>query len=171
MNSASRHAATFRLPGMTTACFGILVAVAAGCGGEAAADSASSAGEVVSSAEALTASALTGAFTVSATDVAVGTPITVTQAATNPGSISLYPVIVGIYRVGFQVTAVTRPATGLCRVAGSATCNFLDLAPGETQLYTLTLVPTRSGTFVLSGWTRSSYVAGGSSQSVTVTVR
>ena len=80
------------------------------------------------------------------------------------------PIIVGIRRLGFTVVSAKRPRTGICRIAGSATCNFVELAPNETQSYTLTLVGTTAGTFQIQGWTTSSYVPGGFSGSVTVTV-
>ena len=90
---------------------------------------------------------------------------------TNSGATAIYPVIIGIYRVGFQIAQMIRPATGTCRIAGSATCNFVNLAPGQTQSYTLTLLPTAPGTFQLRGWSRSSYVSGGSLQAIVVMVR
>jgi hypothetical protein len=112
----------------------------------------------------------TGGLTVSTADAAVGAAITVTQSATNLTSSQLGPLILGVYRGGLRVQNVIRPRTGICRIAGSATCNFIDLAPGETQSYTLTLVPTVPGTVILRGWTSSSYVRGGSSEAVTVTI-
>jgi hypothetical protein len=161
-----RSAAARRL----TACaFVVLMAAAtisAGCG-ESADAQEDEAGKVA----ALSADTFTGALIVSSLDTSVGTPITVTQSATNLGPTPLYPIIVGIYRVGFKVQNVTRPATGICRIAGSATCNFINLAPGETQSYTLTLLPMMAGSFQIRGWTSSSYVSGGAWQAVTVNVR
>ena len=72
--------------------------------------------------------------------------------------------------MGFNVTAVQKPRTGICRIAGSATCNFVELAPLETQTYQLTLVPTTAGTFTIKGWATSSYITGGASEQVAVTV-
>ncbi len=114
----------------------------------------------------------TGALTVSATSVQVGSPITVTETATNLTGSSIGPIIVGIRRLGFNVVAVQKPRTGICRIAGSATCNFLQLAPGETQSYTLTLVPTAPGTYQIQGWTRttSTTLTGGFFGAVNVTV-
>jgi hypothetical protein len=141
---------------------------AAGCGGPPP-----DAGDVESVSAGLTATAaasFTGKLTVSATSVAVGTPITVTESATNLTNGQLGPIILGIYRVGFNVTAVQKPRTGICRIAGSATCNFVELAPLETQTYQLTLVPTTAGTFTIKGWATSSYITGGASEQVAVTV-
>jgi hypothetical protein len=112
----------------------------------------------------------TGALTTSATTVAVGTPFTATQTATNLTSSQLYPITVGIRRLGFTVTNPVRPRTGLCRIAGSATCSFLLLAPNETQSYTLTLVSNTPGTYQLQGWASSTSVPGGSFTTVTITV-
>jgi BatD DUF11 like domain len=141
---------------------------AAGCGG-----SPPEAGEVDSVAgglSAATAASFTGKLTVSSTSVAVGAPITVTESATNLTNGQLGPIILGIYRVGFNVTAVQKPRTGICRIAGSASCNFIELAPQETQTYQLTLVPTAAGTFTIKGWATSSTISGGASEAVSVTV-
>ncbi len=123
---------------------------------------------------ALPSSAATGSFTgnltVSATTVSVGAPFTATQTATNLTASQLYPIIVGIRRLGFTVTASVAPRTGICRIAGSATCNFLLLAPNETQSYTLTLVATTPGTYQLQGWSSSTTVPGGSLTTLTITV-
>ncbi|HEY3595803.1 MAG TPA: hypothetical protein VGL13_18085, partial [Polyangiaceae bacterium] len=80
------------------------------------------------------------------------------------------PIIIGINRVGFDVARILPPATGTCRTAGSVTCNFVELAPGETQSLAVTLVPSAPGTFSITGWARSSYIAGGSLESRSVTV-
>lgn len=120
------------------------------------------------------ASAATGSFTgtltVSATTVTAGTPFTATQTATNLTSSQLYPITVGIRRLGFTVTHSVPPRTGFCRIAGSATCSFLSLAPNETQSYTLTLVATTPGTYQLQGWASSTSVPGGSLTTITITV-
>ena len=120
------------------------------------------------------ASAATGSFTgtltTSATTVTAGTPFTVTQTATNLTPSQLYPITVGIRRLGFTVTHSAPPRTGLCRIAGSATCSFLLLAPSETQSYTLTLVANTPGTYQLQGWATSTSVPGGSLTAVTITV-
>jgi hypothetical protein len=113
----------------------------------------------------------TGALTTSATTVAAGTPFTATQTATNLTSAQLYPITVGIRRLGFAVTGSVPPRTGFCRIAGSATCSFLVLAPNETQAYTLTLVANTPGTYQLQGWASSPSVPGGSLTTVTITVR
>ena len=113
----------------------------------------------------------TGNLTVSATTVSVGTPFTVTQTATNLTGAQVGPLIVGIRRLGFTVLAAQKPRTGVCRIAGSATCNFVELQPFETQSYTLTLAATTPGTYQLQGWTTSSYVSGGYSGSVTINVQ
>ena len=112
----------------------------------------------------------TGALSVSATNIAVGTPITVTETATNLTGTQVPFITVGIRRLGFSVTAVVRPRTGICRIAGSATCSFLLLAPHETQSYTLTLVPTAPGTFQVQGWTTQPTAGGGPGVLYTVIV-
>lgn len=149
----------------TACCLGLFLAA---CGAPA-----SDEGAVESSAAELTATGtavFTGHLAVSSTSLAVGTPFTVTESATNLTATQQGPIIVGINRVGFDVTAAQKPRTGICRIAGSATCNFLELAPNETQTYTLTLVPTTAGTFTIKGWATSSYLTGGASEAVTVTV-
>jgi hypothetical protein len=147
--------------------FGVLfTVVVAACGGpEGSSDPSSTS----ASADAQ-AAVFTGSLTVSPTTTSVGSPITVTETATNLTTSQVGPIIVGIRRLGFSVLAAVKPRTGICRIAGSATCNFLELAPGETQSYTLTLVANTPGTYQIQGWTTSSYVAGGFSGSVTVTV-
>jgi len=145
---------------------GVLMAAAVtACGGSEASDEAPAVASVAAA-----QAVFTGSLTVSATTVAVGSAITVTETATNLTASQVGPLIVGIRRLGFNVVAVQKPRTGLCRIAGSATCNFVELAPGETQAYRLTLVPTAPGTYQIQGWTTSSYVAGGFSGSVSVTV-
>jgi hypothetical protein len=119
---------------------------------------------------ALTALDFTGSFTVTPTDPAAGSPITATETATNLTSSPIGPIIMGIQRLGFRVVQVIRPRTGTCRIAGNAVCNFVQLDPGETQSYTLVLVPTTSGIETLRGWTSSAYLAGGSSQTMAVSV-
>ena len=76
----------------------------------------------------------------------------------------------GIRRLGFTVVSSTPPRTGICRIAGSATCSFLLLAGQETQTYTLTLSPTAPGTYTLQGWTTQPSTGRGFGASVTVTV-
>jgi len=150
---------------ISSCCLALLLGA---CGAPASDESAldSSAQELSSAAGAV----FTGHLVVSSTSLAVGTPFTVTESATNLTANQVGPIIVGIYRVGFTVSAVQKPRTGICRIAGSATCNFLELAANETQSYTLTLVPTTPGTFTIKGWATSSYVVGGASEAVTVTV-
>jgi len=125
-------------------------------------------------APAATAAAQTGGFTgnltVSATSVSVGTPFTVTETATNLTGTQIGFITVGIRRLGFTVLAAQKPPTGICRIAGSATCYPLLLQPSQTQAYTLTLAGTTPGTYQLQGWTDSPYVSGGFSGSMTVTV-
>jgi hypothetical protein len=116
------------------------------------------------------AASFTGNLTVSATTVRAGTPFTATQSATNLTGSQLYPITVGIRRLGFSVTASIPPRTGVCRIAGSATCSFLLLAPHETQSYTLTLVSTVPGTYQLQGWATSTSVPGGSVTTLSITV-
>jgi hypothetical protein len=144
----------------------LALAVAA-CGPEGATDPTTA----TAASAAAQAAQFTGSLTVTPTTVKMGTPITVTETATNLIGAQVGPIIVGIRRLGFTVVSAQKPRTGLCRIAGSATCNFLELAPGETQAYTLTLTPNAPGTYQLQGWTTSSYVTGGSSGSVTVTVQ
>src|SRR5215470_12489209 len=112
----------------------------------------------------------TGRLTVSSTATKVGTPITVTQYATNTGTIQVPFITVGIRWLGFNVLGVVKPRTGICRIAGSATCSSLLLAVGETQFYQLTLVPTATGSYTIQGWTTQPITGRGVSQSVTVTV-
>jgi hypothetical protein len=127
-------------------------------------------GETATSGAALTAADFTGSFTVTPTDPAAGSTVTATETATNLTSSPIGPIIMGIQRVGFRVIQVTRPRTGTCRIAGNAVCNFITLAPGETQSYTLVLLPTTSGVAALRGWTTSAYAAGGISQTVSISV-
>ena len=112
----------------------------------------------------------TGTLSVSATNIAVGTPITVTETATNLTATQVPFITVGIRRLGFNVTAVVKPRTGICRIAGSATCSFLLLAPHETQSYTLTLVPTAPGSYQVQGWTTQPTAGGGPGVLFTVIV-
>jgi hypothetical protein len=114
----------------------------------------------------------TGALSLSATTISMGTPIIVRQSATNLTSTQVPFITVGIRRLGFTVTAVTKPRTGICRIAGSATCSSLLLAPHETQTYTLTLTPNAPGTYQIQGWTTQPTAGGGPGtlQTVTVTV-
>jgi hypothetical protein len=112
----------------------------------------------------------TGNLTVSASTVSAGRPFTATQTATNLTSAQIYPITVGIRRLGFTVTGSVPPRTGFCRIAGSATCSFLALAAGETQSYTVTLVANTPGTYQLQGWASSTSVPGGSLTSLTITV-
>jgi len=112
----------------------------------------------------------TGSLTVSATTVAAGTPFTATQTATNLTGNQVYPITVGIRRLGFTVKGSVPPRTGICRIAGSATCSFLLLAATETQSYTLTLVTTVPGTYQLQGWSSSPSVPGGSLTTLMITV-
>ena len=111
-----------------------------------------------------------GKLSVSTTSTTVGSPIIVTESATNLTGNQVGPIILGIRRLGFTVTAVRKPATGVCRIAGSATCNFVELAAHDTQSYELTLTASTPGAYTIQGWATSSYVAGGASESVTVTV-
>jgi len=112
----------------------------------------------------------TGNLVVSSTTANVGTPITATESATNLGSTQVPFITVGIRRLGFDVTGVVKPRTGICRIAGSATCSSLLLAPNETQSYQLTLVPTATGSYTIQGWTTQPITGRGVSKSVTVTV-
>lgn len=120
------------------------VAVLVGCVGCGALEDPPS-GESAPSSAALTATDFTGSFTVTPTDPAAGSTVTATQTASNLTSAPISPIIMGIQRVGFRVVQVIRPRTGTCRIAGNAVCNFIALAPGETQSYTLVLLPTTSG--------------------------
>jgi hypothetical protein len=129
-----------------------------------------SSADPASASAAATQAVFTGSLVASVTDVAAGTPFTVTENAINLTGNQVGPIIVGIRRLGFTVLSAQKPRTGICRIAGSATCNFLELAPNETQSYTLTLVTSTPGTYQIQGWTTSSYVTGGFSGSVTVTV-
>jgi hypothetical protein len=139
-----------------------------GCGGEAQDDEAPGA---PTTGALVVAGSFTGKLTISSTTTSVGSPVIVTESATNLTGSQVGPLIVGINRAGLAVSAATKPATGICRIAGSATCNFVELAPHQTQSYTLTLVPNLTGTFQIRGWTTSQYTAGGSVDTVTLTVR
>jgi hypothetical protein len=138
---------------------------ASACG--AAPDSSETQGEEQ---EAVTAAVFSGKLNVSTTSTTVGSPIVVTESATNLTSTQEGPIILGIRRLGFTVTAVQKPRTGICRIAGSATCNFVELAPSETQTYSLTLVANTPGTYTIQGWATSTSLTGGASESVTVVV-
>jgi hypothetical protein len=122
--------------------------------------------------QALVGGKYTGALSVSALTVPLGSTITVRQQAINLDTVQTPFITVGIRRLGFNVVSATKPRTGICRIAGSATCSSLLLAPGETQVYTLVLAPTAVGTFQLSGWTDQPAAggSGGTYQTVTVTV-
>jgi hypothetical protein len=112
----------------------------------------------------------TGALAASASTVKVGSTFTVTESAINLGSTQVSGITVGIRRLGFTVVSSKPPRTGICRIAGSATCSFLLLAGQETQTYTLTLSPTAPGTYTLQGWTTQPSTGRGFGASVTVTV-
>src|SRR5262252_7584462 len=114
----------------------------------------------------------TGALAASASTVKMGSTFTVTESAINLGNTQVPGITVGIRRLGFTVVASKPPRTGICRIAGSATCSFLLLAPHETQTYTLTLAPTTAGTSQLTGWATQPIAggSGGAIQTVTITV-
>ena len=112
----------------------------------------------------------TGALAASASTVAMGSAFTVTESAINLGSTQVSGITVGIRRLGFAVVSSTPPRTGICRIAGSATCSFLSLTGHETQTYTLTLRPQAPGTYTLQGWTTQPSTGRGFGASVTVTV-
>ena len=135
------------------------VAALAGAGSLAAAPSAQAAN-----------GDFTGALTASASTVKMGSTFTVTESAINLGSTQVSGITVGIRRLGFTVVSSTPPRTGICRIAGSATCSFLLLAGYETQTYTLTLSPTAPGAYTLQGWTTQPSTGRGWGGSVTVTV-
>jgi hypothetical protein len=99
------------------------------------------------------ASPYTGSLSVSATSVKVGDQITVVETATNLTGAQVSFITVGIRRLGFTVVSAVKPRTGICRIAGSATCSSLSLNPHETQSYTLTLAATTPGTYQIQGWT------------------
>jgi hypothetical protein len=148
------------------ACGVLLTGLLAACGGEEASSDAAAATDTAAA-----QASFTGNLIVSTTATTVGTPFTVTETATNLTAAQVGPIIVGIRRLGLTVVSAQKPRTGICRIAGSATCNFLELAPFETQSYTLTLVANTPGSYLIQGWTTSSYVSGGFSGSATVTVR
>ena len=122
--------------------------------------------------QALVGGQYTGSLSVSATTVKLGATFTVRQQAISLGGTQTPGITVGIRRLGFTVVASQPPRTGICRIAGSATCSFLLLAPHETQAYTLTLAPTAAGTYQLTGWTTQPIAggSGGTVQTVTITV-
>jgi hypothetical protein len=141
----------------------------AGCGGPA--DGADGLPVMTEAVAPSSSASFTGHLAAFPTSAVVGSSITVTETATNLTSSTVGPVIIGINRVGFDVSRIDDPPTGICRGAGSVTCNFVELDPGETQSLTLTLVPTTAGVFTIKGWTRSSYMAGGSLDSATIAVQ
>jgi len=112
----------------------------------------------------------TGALVTSASTVKVGSTFTVTEKAINLGNTQVSGITVGIRRLGFTVVSSTPPRTGICRIAGSATCSFLSLTGHETQTYTLTLSAQAPGTYTLQGWTTQPSTGRGFGASVTVTV-
>ena len=112
----------------------------------------------------------TGALAASASTVAMGSTFTVTESAINLGSTQVSGITVGIRRLGFAVVSSTPPRTGICRIAGSATCSFLSLTGHETHTYTLTLRPQAPGTYTLQGWTTQPSTGRGFGASATVTV-
>ena len=112
----------------------------------------------------------TGALAATASTVKMGSTFTVTESAINLGNTQVPGITVGIRRLGFTVVSSKPPRTGICRIAGSATCSFLLLAGQETQTYTLTLSPTTPGTYTIQGWTRQPSTGRGFAASVTVTV-
>ena len=112
----------------------------------------------------------TGALAASASTVKVGSTFTVTESAINLGSTQVSGITVGIRRLGFTVVSSQPPRTGICRIAGSATCSFLLLTGHETQTYTLKLSPQAPGTYTIQGWTTQPSTGRGFGASVTVTV-
>ena len=112
----------------------------------------------------------TGALAASASTVKVGSTFTVTESAINLGSTQVSGITVGIRRLGFTVVSSQPPRTGICRIAGSATCSFLLLSGHETQTYTLTLSTQTPGTYTIQGWTTQPSTGRGFGASVTVTV-
>ena len=112
----------------------------------------------------------TGALAASASTVKLGSTFTVTESAINLGNTQVSGITVGIRRLGFAVVSSKPPRTGICRIAGSATCSFLLLTGHETQTYTLTLSPQAPGTYTLQGWTTQPSTGRGFGASVTVTV-
>jgi hypothetical protein len=102
--------------------------------------------------------------------VKMGSTFTVTESAINLGGTQVSGITVGIRRLGFAVVSSTPPRTGICRIAGSATCSFLSLTGHETQTYTLKLSPQAPGTYTLQGWTTQPSTGRGFGASVTVTV-
>ena len=145
----------------------VLASTLPACGGS----DSSSADQASTATAAAQGATFTGNLTVSATTVKAGTPFTVTESATNLTDTQVGFIAVGIRRLGFTVLAAQKPPTGICRIAGSATCYPLLLQPFQTQAYTLTLVGNTPGTYQIQGWTDSPYVSGGFSGSVTVTVQ
>jgi len=112
----------------------------------------------------------TGALAASASTVKTGSTVSVTESAINLGSTQVSGITVGIRRLGFTVVSSQPPRTGICRIAGSATCSFLSLTGHETQIYTLTLRAQTPGTYTLQGWTTQPSTGRGFGASVTVTV-
>ena len=112
----------------------------------------------------------TGALAASASTVKTGSTFTVTESAINLGSTQVSGITVGIRRLGLTVVSSKPPRTGICRIAGSATCSFLLLTGQETQTYTLTLSTQTPGTYTIQGWTTQPSTGRGFEASLTVTV-
>jgi hypothetical protein len=112
----------------------------------------------------------TGTLTVSATTVKVGQQFTATETAVNLTGSQVSFITVGIRRLGFNVISAVKPRTGICRIAGSATCSNLSLNPHETQSYTLTLAATTPGSYQIQGWTTQPSAGGAPGVSYTVPI-
>ncbi len=102
------------------------------------------------------ASPLTGRLVVSATSVKAGTPFTVTEEATNLGSVPLSGIKTAISHPPFTVVGHVAPRTvlGGCRqMQAWLYCLGARLDPHETQTNTYTLVANTPGVYTIQGQT------------------
>ena len=102
------------------------------------------------------ASPLTGRLVVSATTVKAGTPFTVTEEATNLGSVPLSGIKTAVSHPPFTVVGHVAPRTvlGGCRqMQAWLYCLGARLDPHETQTNTYTLVANTPGVYTIQGQT------------------
>ena len=84
---------------------------------------------------------LHGALAASASTVKMGSTLTVTDSGPTLGNRRCPGSPCTFAGPAFAVVRSTPPRTGICCIAGSATCSFPSLTGHETQTYTLTLSP------------------------------
>ena len=122
------------------------------------------------------ASPLTGRLVVSTTTVKAGTPFTVTEEATNLGSVPLSGIKTAVSHPPFTVVGHVAPRTvlGGCRqMQAWLYCLGARLDPHETQTNTYTLVANTPGVYTIQGQTVQiglpGYAGFGGSTTITVT--